>query len=122
MEQSKSISPLNLLTGIRELLTDPERWIKDTEARSINGARSRAECTEAVCFCLQGAAIHVANPSGKYDAGIRDNVLRVLLRELKVYKPKFQGPTWEFNDNEETTHEDVLKFLDTRIEAHLKEQ
>lgn len=122
MEQAKPISPLGLLTGVRELLTDPTHWTKDTEARFMNGGRALAEDKEAVCFCLQGAAIHVANPSGEYDAVVRDKALHCLLTELQLYKPEFKGPVWEFNDSDWTTHKDVLKFLDTRIEAHLKAQ
>lgn len=121
-----AIKPLNFLTGIRELLTNPKKWTKDVEARLEDGSHTHATDPKAVCFCLQGAAIKVACPGDSQEhaqAGLKARALTALLQEYRAFNsgPK-ESVVWMFNDAEGRTHADILKFLDTRIEFHLKAQ
>lgn len=122
MNERKTITPLGLLTGVRELLTDPKNWIQNCEAKTPLGARRLAEDKETTCFCIQGAAIRTANPSGTYDSRLRGEALRILSREFRAALPSWTGPAWEFNDTVGRTHAEILAVLDSRIEFHLKEQ
>lgn len=118
--EQKPITSLGLLTGIRELLTRPGAWLQHTEAETKTRTRVNAENPSAICFCIQGAAIRTANPSGRYDAGLRDQALRILNTEIRETLFPWTGQAWEFNDAAGRTQEEVLQLLEktiSRLEA-----
>lgn len=110
---TEPIKPLNLLTGMRELLSDPKKWTKGAYARNCQGYGVPFKSEEAVCFCLQGAAMKIAG----------ENLMSVFLlgTEYLAYGPDV-STVWRWQDQDTRTHADVLKFLDTRIQHHLSLQ
>lgn len=124
-DKTKTITPLGLLTGMRELLTDPKKWTQGKYARTSEGYQVVPNSSTAVCFCLAGAALKQVGAEGMCDT-IGSKVLNMLAEEYRMYPPaqRIQGAhtVWNWNDRPDTIHADVLKFLDTRIEAHLNAQ
>jgi hypothetical protein len=119
LSETKPIQPLNLLTGIRELLTDPKRWTKGSRAQNNKGFPVFINSSEAVCFCLFGAAIKTAGLDDRVD---NTWPVRVILdTEFQAFAG-YERQAWGWNDDAERTHADILKFLDTRIEFHLANQ
>lgn len=50
-------TPVEILTGAREILSDPARWTVEASARDANGAACDVYSPEATCFCAVGALI-----------------------------------------------------------------
>lgn len=102
-----------LLTGIRELLAVPERWTKGWFARDKEWNPRAADSPDATCWCLYGAAMKVGGAEGNQATGR----LAISLRDCI--------PAWcrrgelsyiaEFNDDPETTHEQIIAALDCAI-------
>lgn len=64
---------------IEELLSDKTRWTQHVFARNQQGQTCRAEHPQAVCWCLEGAAMKVY-PHEKREAIF--NQLRLAARNL----------------------------------------
>ncbi len=99
------MTPLDVLKGARELLSDEKRWTKGALARDKDGHETGiAVDPDAVCWCAYGAIEH-CNKEG-YGAEIAMN--RVV-----------RGLGWPsigaFNDADSTTHADVLALFDRAI-------
>lgn len=98
-----------ILVGAREILSDPNRWTREFQARDSEGHSIGWRDSRAVCFCLMGAInragldISPTDISPAYEA--MDELDKVLDNAIPV-----------FNDRTSTTHEDILKALDAAIE------
>jgi hypothetical protein len=93
------------LRAVRQLLSDPERWIKGAYHRPsvYDGKES---------YCLRGAVDHVVGYcSGEHWIRIR----RLMDVSISRIRKNHIGGMVAFNDAPETTHEDVLAVLDLAI-------
>lgn len=100
------MSPDIELIEIKNFLSDPARWTKDAYARDKNGKQVSTDDETAYCFCLTGLLLNKQVSAKPCSA-----VLRALHKLEGSY---INIP--EFNDDVKTTHEDVLKLLDSAIE------
>lgn len=106
--------PLELLTGVRELLADREKWIQGTDAQDILKRCIEPWVVDACRFCLRGAALKVGDADSE--------AIVVLTKELRLYKENTNEVLWLFNDDKERTHAEILEFLDARIKVRTEEQ
>lgn len=95
------MTTLEVLRAARALVDTPEKWTQGVYATDSDGNTVPPEDDDAVCFCLSGALWHADpdGPWGAYEAvgvAVRRNVIA-------------------FNDDEATTHADVLAGLDRAI-------
>lgn len=99
------MNTLEGLLAIRELLAVPERWTKEVGARDATGKHVNSTSPEAVCWCLVGAAVHFEIPTYPIE------------RALGEAGGFGRSQITEFNDDEATTHPDILALLDRAISS-----
>lgn len=103
---------LKVALKMRELLADPEHWIKGTLAQNEKGRQVNVVSEEACKFCLIGAYSKALCESGIdmfKEAETDFNVWKDLFEPDRSFLPA------AFNDDPKTTHSDVMNFLDERI-------
>jgi hypothetical protein len=93
------MTPSEILTAARELISAPERWTQEAFARDAGGNSCSEKLERAVCFCSWGA-FHRAGYSI-----IAEHFLR----------SEMDGMPGRFNDTH--THAEVLAAFDRAIEA-----
>ena len=101
-----------VLIAARDLIAEPEHWIKGAMAKRTRGSRVRLDSDhpDATCFCLLGAVVCAA--------GVGKLILEDAEDTLRVWLPaNYNGQISDFNDARSTTHADVLAVLDCAIEA-----
>ncbi len=106
-------TPLEVLRGARELLSDPGRWTQREYSRNAEGVGCNDPLSEYACrWCLAGA---IAKASGRQPVDHDPAIRRVarLLDDSDVTQPI--GKIAVFNDS--AKHADVLKLLDRAIAA-----
>lgn len=100
---------------MRELLKEKENWTQRAAARDINGFSCYPEEKEAFSFCLVGAAekvISILSEKPRTETRIKINeILR------KFIPTKEYNSITKFNDDKNTTHEDIIKLLDKIINS-----
>jgi hypothetical protein len=104
MDETTRVLAKTAIRRARNLLSDPKRWTKGTDAYSINsglGADPKGE--EACQWCLRGALRAVAL-NGDYGPASE--------AVLQVVRDKGHTSIPGFNDRYNTTHADVLRVLD----------
>lgn len=106
-----------LLIRARARLSDPVRWTQYCIARNSKNEEVSAEDVEATCWCAFGALI-AEDPTND---SLNDRVSEFL--EDVARTQKLTTYIGDINDAPETTHEDILLWLDTALEydAKLKE-
>lgn len=107
----------NLLIAARLLLSDEENWNKGKYALTSNGEHKYGGHPDAVCWCSKGAlqAFHEPEPYNNYQ-DVRDNAQRVLHSMINKHQDDWDSTgIVSFNDNERTTHEDILNLFDAAI-------
>jgi len=106
-----------VLRAARSLLSDECRWTKGAHARSPLGLPVDACHPMASCYCLQGAITRAAGGTTAPGCeGAISEVEGVVARALSLGFTLF-SPSQAFNDDPETTHEQVLAVLDEAIEG-----
>lgn len=108
----EDITVTQMLERTRDYLDDPARWLKGTSTDVImmdgGEVRTTRACLAATMMMVQGGEGGPHEPHGgspTWRAAI--DYLRCLLKGTHVH---------HFNDAEETTHGDVIRFLDKAIE------
>lgn len=97
---------LEALESGREKISRPESWAKGTyELRLEDGT---------VCYCSVGAVRDVRFDSETYWA-TRDMLDGAVPADFELLT--LSSNTIEYNDHEDTTHDDVLALFDRAIEA-----
>lgn len=97
------MTPKQILTQARELISDPKRWTKGYFAKTALGAPCGSLSDRAICWCISGAINKVSefkNHQVAYDR------LRLVVGPLIT----------QFNDDPKTTHADVIAAFDRAIE------
>ena len=118
------------LERTREIINNPKAWIKDTLAKDKYDYTIELEEPNACKFCISGA-IHRA----LYEMDITNStqlykITTKIYNDLKISKFTKRKPTIEeyeefedyiqFNDDSETTHEEIIKLIDYAIEEFSK--
>ena len=110
MSEPKKLKTITYLRKMRTLLSDPEHWTKGVYARNKDGKHVYAVSEEAQSFCMVGAMRVVTQE-------VDDAIVQVR-RTLNPFIPP--SPSGDndivfFNDNPATTHDDVMKVINTAI-------
>jgi len=103
------MTPLEVVTAARELLSDPARWTKGANARNEKGDGGGSGMEGAVCWCAVGALRHVSNDPNL--EAVWEDAYYMLAEQT----PRGEG-VMAFNDGVLTTHADVLAMFDRAIE------
>lgn len=92
---------LEAARSMREMLSEPEMWVKGRYAETLHGGR--------VAHCLGGAVLAVTHQN-------TDHLREAINRDLaaKVGTPII--PLW--NDAPERTHSDVIQVLDELVQEY----
>lgn len=94
------MTTLEVLRKTRALLADPARWTRGAFALDDGGGMVDANSSDAVRFCLLGAAWHV---TGDYNEAMKwGHTVASSAAELATY-------------NDRITHDVLLRWLDTSI-------
>lgn len=104
---------ITILQQARNLIH--EGWTQRAYARNHQGQECMPENTGATCFCIKGAllrALHLDDPTSKY--------ARYVNLGLKLNKLTPQGHLSRFNDDPNTTLQDVLDFFDHALQQPLE--
>jgi hypothetical protein len=96
-------TPLEVLVRARERLSRPENWIKGGYAKDLGGNSVCSDSYSAVCWCIFGA-IGEDTFEGNEE---------VIHHTLKTLTPAYS--VLDFNDDPNTTYEDVIRVLDKAI-------
>jgi hypothetical protein len=110
-ENYDHLIPLEVLERVRNLLSDPNRWMKGRFSdKGCGYSRLQPLLDDSTCrFCLVGA-FGACMTEAQVTAAIKEGGLtHVVSVQLKL----FDAPT--FNDRDDTTHEMVLEVLDETI-------
>lgn len=96
----------DLITAGRRLILNPDNWFKGAEARTAKGIHCSPKDPRAACFCSIGAIF-------AYDSGQQGQLAVNLLDEATNALTGGQFTSIvSYNDNNGTTHEDILKVWD----------
>lgn len=99
-----------ILIGMRELLSLPERWTQGRLAKDIQGKEIQPTSDEAVCWCLYGAACRIACDS---ISRLPDAIFNILNSSVKG-SDHSSLILWQ--DDPSRTHAEVLAALDRAVE------
>lgn len=100
-----------VLNDAAELLSDPARWHKGSYAGNMLGEPVPTHDPEAVCWCLSGALVRSNSVNIGYIA--HDEAYHAL---TTVVQDMGHSTIVKFNDHPETTHEMVMRVMDTAKE------
>lgn len=101
---------VEILKEAKSLIDTPEKWTKETYARSTSGGVISEHEDGAVCFCSLGAFFRVAKSA---DVVYMDSGWDILIKAVKLIKPTAYSVA-TFNDNH--THAEVMAMWDKAIE------
>ena len=108
-----------VLRKAREIITPEDRWTKGVLARDSQGRSVSADSKDAVCFCAMGAIDKAAFQQYRTSAHLSfmevgdtaSDAISVLGEEVGTRTVN----VW--NDDPNTTHEDVLEMFDRTIKS-----
>lgn len=104
IEECKMTEP-EILEGVLEVLSNPERWNKGEYARTSDGTLTLGYDPRAVTYCLVGA-IQKVTGGCLYDFSSLVDRLADLSNTPDVT---------DYNDDPKTTHEDIVLLLKNAI-------
>lgn len=104
---------LESLRKIKELFSDPERWIKYAFAKDKNYNITKPLSEDAYCFCLTGAIDYICKDTD--DIYYQGHSYLRLIFSITVGK-EYGNSIINWNDNPNTTHNDLLNLIDKTIE------
>ena len=131
-------TPTEILIKAKDQITDPTAWCQGSEAEDKDGNEVLGEDSSACKWCLSEAVLmHTFHPEGQL-IGVRQRAYRFLKdAAIKKYKKRVEDivgvsigdsanlhHSWvlsDFNDSEDTTHDDILKIIDEAIKLSKKE-
>jgi len=104
------MNTLDVLEAARRLLADEKNWTKGRLARTSDQVPALVHGPDASCFCVMGAVEHAGGLRTNFDA--KDHAVEML---EAVVSEGYYTCIEDFNDADETTHEDVLQLFDRAI-------
>lgn len=113
-----------LIEGKR-LISNPERWTKGGAlARDTNGQRVVPYADEAVCWCASGAIMLACSKvaegkikPGSYQHMIMSRELCDFVHDTTFYEVRKEGGLGYWNDENSTSHQDIMAAFDKAIAA-----
>ena len=102
---------IEVVKGMRALLSDEEKWIKSDYAQDNAGKQVSSTNVDATCWCLQGAMNRVMC---KERPEFYDHYSEIY-QEIQLFFPHVS--MIYFIDDRATKHSDVIEKLDSIIEA-----
>ena len=108
---------LDILLGVKELLSDKSRWTKEAYCRDINGYERMFMEDDAVSYCLKAAIFKTASDMEDLDMSFRNDCFVQL--EALVKKTTGFINIAQFNDNITTKHKEVIGILDLAIKQRI---
>lgn len=102
------------LVQVRELLSDPRRWIQGWDAKNAEGMGEFPDDAHAVCWCLDGALGKVTVTADGCFTGRNYDKARGVLGD--ILQARF-GDRSVITFNDTHKHEEVLSLLDEAIES-----
>jgi hypothetical protein len=100
-----SVGRLEGTMRLQDIFTDESRWTKGAAARDINGNIANCLFDDAVSFCIYGAL-------GKSDPDTFGVDSEIKIRRY-LYDIGYIGGIAMFNDDPNTTFEDIRKMVET---------
>lgn len=102
-----------ILEEIKAVIDTPEKWTQGTQARDKEGNKVALFNSDAVSFCLIGAMVKV-----KFNTNFPDDEVGyrhyAYGQAEKLLMAESGGRAW-FNDKATTSHEDVIRLIDSCI-------
>ena len=108
-------SAIEILTGVRDLLSDPERWTQGASARDAKGRIVDVHSEDATCFCAVGAFYRVGFPEG--NSYHDEEASRRYWKARDLVDRLVPGTKSIIGVNDLDGREAVLDLLDKAIEA-----
>lgn len=99
------MTPLDILKGARELLSDPAKWTKGKMASNADGRE---------CFCALGAMKSAAGVQ-LFSLDYSDELVTAVSDFRKSLSQQWDDSIVNFNDHHGTKHEHVLAVFDRAI-------
>lgn len=124
------MTPLEILTRAREIITPPGNWTRHYVARNKDGEVTFSSSPDACQWCAIGA-IEAASgsqiiPYPPRDIKVEmDSALNTLRSAIPAgfSDPRNGGPIVSiYNDAKSTSHDDILKLFDRAISAAKKDE
>lgn len=113
-----NLTPLEVLVGARQLLSDPKKWTKGALARNAKECNLSVDSSSACCFCSIGACLKIQeNPNWLGDGSHWERFMDASCREIVGHENIVS-----YNDNGSTKHEDILKLFDYAIELAKRDE
>ena len=97
---------IDTLKEARALISNPDSWVQAWAATNGYGVECDPRSDSAVCWCLDGA---VESVTGSLEVSYFDSVTETL---TAAAQHNGYSDHVAFNDEPETTHADVMLFLD----------
>lgn len=106
---------LETLYRAREILSNPDRWTKGAYARTA-GDNETDEPSEAYRYCLVGACAADDHDVYNVERGpVAYYIMKVIQEQFPDKYREGRRTIDDFNDDLETTHDDILMVLDKTI-------
>lgn len=110
------MTTVEILKAARALISTPDKWVKGVYARNDKGVSVPDNDPAACAFCAVGAMRHACKiAEHELDTRASDPYF---LAKRAVRAQTNHGAVSDFNDDEETTHADVLAAFDRAIAAY----
>jgi len=95
-----------VINKLLNILSDPNKWIKDAAAKTVNGIPTSTTSPDAYSFCLLGALENIGEYFAHYE-------LAKKIRKLTPinFSPDIEDSSIIIQFNDSTTHEILLKTL-----------
>ena len=97
MTETKSVA--DVLDAAADLIEPEGAWTTGADARRSDGGKTHGHDDQAICFCAEGAVIHVSGKRSKHDAF---QLIRRVTRSSSIH---------EWNDAPERTQTEVVAKL-----------
>lgn len=108
------MTDLESLTKLKELLSDPNRWMQGYLAQNDKGDYVSPLQEDACKFCLDGAICNVNKALAKTLPNLAVVTIETLPGHKYLQKATGRRLLWYFND--ESEHADIVKSIDKAIE------
>ena len=102
------MTTLEVLKKARDLISTPDKWTKGAVARDRHGFAVEPYAQMAVCWCSVGALERAVGAN-----------LNVYYAAFAVLRKQHDESVVSFNDDPNTTHQDVLDLFDRTIKSLL---
>ena len=123
---------IEALEKAKELISKPENWTKNTEARNRNDFPTDYTNPEAYKFCIIGSVQYALYQMDKNHTFQRETLRKIQNKinekEEEIIKEYNKNTKYNlqnfaiFNDHPKTTHKQILQLLNDTIEAFSKEK